>query len=347
MHLPDGILSLPVAAATSAVGVAGFSWGLSRLRGLASERTCVLMGMMGAFIFAAQMVNFPVFPGVSGHLMGGVLSAVVLGPWAGACVMASVLIVQALLFADGGLTALGANFVNMGLLGSVVGHAIFAEGRRLLGGGARGTLIGAMIAAWVAVLLSAGACALELGCSNPGVSWSLLLGWMMLIHAAIGLGEAIITGIVLKSILTARPDLIPGACDTGSAPVHTGRFGLAGLGIALAVAFFAAPFAYNAPDGLETVEARVSLGSESSSHHSHSHSESREDSAPATGLNAPMSDYQLMLPGISSVRLATAFAGVVGTLVVGLVSISLARALVRGSTQLTPSPIAEIGTDAN
>ena len=119
MHVPDAVLSIPVASATAVVGVAGAAWVSVRLRERLRDRTTSMMGMMAACIFAAQMVNFPVFPGVSGHLMGGTLAAVVLGPWAGAGAIGAVLIVQCLLFADGGLTALGANFVNMSLVGAV------------------------------------------------------------------------------------------------------------------------------------------------------------------------------------------------------------------------------------
>jgi cobalt/nickel transport system permease protein len=319
MHLPDGLLSLPVIATTTALGGAGFAYGLGRLRDRSADRTIVLMGMMAAFVFSAQMVNFPVFPGVSGHLMGGVLSAVVLGPWAGACVIGSVLVVQAVLFADGGFTALGANFLNMGLIGSVVGYALFAEARRFLGGGIRGTLIGAMIAAWVAVLISAGLCALELTWSNPGVGGLPLLGWMLLIHAAIGLGEALITGILLRSILAVRPELIPGASEVGPEAGGRRRFALAGIGVAVAVALFVAPFADGAPDGLEAASQKVGM--------------SETPGAPDTGLGTararfepPMPEYQLPIPGVSSIRIWTAAAGAVGTLVVCAVATLLARA---------------------
>ncbi len=141
MHIPDAVLAPQVVAATGVVGAAGFGLGLRRLKSELGERTTVLMGIMSAFVFAAQMVNFPVGPGVSGHLLGGVLAAVMLGPWAGAGVIGAVLIVQCLLFGDGGLTALGANFVNMGLIGSVGGYAIYAPIRRAIGG-RRGVLSG-------------------------------------------------------------------------------------------------------------------------------------------------------------------------------------------------------------
>ena len=135
MHIPDAILSPAVAATTGVIGVAGLMVCVRRVQEQLRDRTTVLMGTMASFVFAAQMVNFPLFPlPISGHLLDGVLSAVILGPWAGAVVIAAVLIVQCLLFGDGGLTALGANFMNMGLVGSVCGYAIYAPIRRGAGG---------------------------------------------------------------------------------------------------------------------------------------------------------------------------------------------------------------------
>ena len=187
------------------------------------------MGTMSAFVFAAQMVNFPLFPlPISGHLLGGVLSAVLLGPWAGAVVIAAVLIVQCLLFGDGGITALGANFLNMGLVGAIGGYAIYAPIRRVIGGRA-GVLIGAMLGAWFSVILASGTFALELAASVGWANFFNVLGWMALVHTGIGLGEAIITGMVLRFVLLVRPDLIdeiqPGRDSSARAPRTSGRRG--------------------------------------------------------------------------------------------------------------------------
>src|SRR5580693_2081496 len=138
MHIPDALLEPKVAAITGMLGAAGLLYALRKLEHHLGERTTVLMGTMSAFVFAGQMVNFPVLYGVSGHLLGGVLAAVMLGPWAGAVVIAAVLIVQCLLFGDGGVTALGANFVNMGLIGSIGGYAIYVPLRRGTRGDPRG-----------------------------------------------------------------------------------------------------------------------------------------------------------------------------------------------------------------
>jgi cobalt/nickel transport system permease protein len=271
------------------------------------------MGMTAAFLFAAQMVNFPVLPGVSGHLLGGVLAAVLLGPWGGAVAVAAVLLVQALLFADGGVTALGANFVNMGLLGSAGGWLIYVSLRRRWAR-ERGVLAAAMVAAWLSVLLSAGACAVELAGSGRWSSLGSVLGWMLLVHAVIGVGEALITGVVVQALLRTRPDLIPDPDAAAAGGVGAARIqaGLAGLAVALAVAMFLGPLAWDWPDGLEWVSEKVGL---------------KIDEQETAGLPAAMPDYQLKLPGVDSLRLATAAAGAVGTLVVFAAAAGLGRAL--------------------
>ena len=311
MHIPYDVLSTPVAATTGVVGAAGLAVGLRKLRARASDRTTVLMGMMSAFLFAAQMVNFRLYPlPVSGHLLGGVLAAVMLGPWAGAVVVAAVLLVQAFLFGDGAVTALGANFVNMGLIGSVLGYAIYAPIRRAVGGRG-GVIVGGMVAAWFSVLLASGAFAVELAASGRGGNFLRVLGWMALIHAAIGLGEALITGLVLRSVLLARPDLIdePGAGAGPGRAVRWVQAAGAGLAVALAVAIFLAPFAARDPDGLEFVGERLGF--------------LKEGPAP---FAAPIPDYSLPIPGVEHVAVATAAAGAVGTLVVFVVGLALARA---------------------
>ena len=204
------------------------------------------MGTMAAFVFAAQMVNFPLGP-VLGAPARWVLAAVLLGPWAGAVVIAAVLIVQCLLFGDGGLTALGANFVNMGLIGSVVGYAIYAPIRRAIGG-SRGVIFGAMAAAWFSVILAAGAFSVELAASGHRADFLRVLSWMALVHAVIGVGEAVITGLVLRFILLTRPDLIyepdADAGDVGERRLRDWwQVAAAGLAISLAVGIFLAPFA--------------------------------------------------------------------------------------------------------
>jgi cobalt/nickel transport system permease protein len=271
---------------------------------------------MSACIFAAQMVNFPLLVApVSGHLLGGVLAAVMLGPWAGSCVIATVLIVQCLLCGDGGLTALGANFVNMGLIGSVGGYAIYAPIRRAFGG-PRGVLIGAMAAAWFSVILAAGAFSVELAASGRHDDFLSVLGWMVLVHAAIGTGEAIITGLIIKFVLQTRPDLIYNPEPIHDSPVtRWGQVALSGLGIAMVVAIFLAPFASEHPDGLENVGERMNFID--------------EKSTPQPLVRPLIPEYKL--PGLEhSKRLATAAAGAIGTLVVFAVGLGLARTFATG-----------------
>ncbi|HZW30061.1 MAG TPA: energy-coupling factor ABC transporter permease [Isosphaeraceae bacterium] len=317
MHIPDAVLDPKVAAVTGVLGAAGLLFAMRKLERQLGERTTVLMGTMSAFVFAGQMVNFPVGP-CSGHLLGGALSAVLLGPWAGAVVIAAVLLVQCFLFNDGGLTALGANFVNMGLIGSVGGYAIYAAFRRAIAG-PKGVLIAAMCAAWFSVLLAAGAFAVELGASGRRDDFLRILSWMALVHAAIGVGEAVITGTVVRFVLLRRPDLLEPGAGPGLGPRSAGgkpwvQVAIAGLGIALAVAVFLAPFASELPDGLEYVGSRLGFLAEES---------------PPAAISAPLADYRLELPGLEHVKLATALAGVIGTLVVFGVSWGMARALPR------------------
>jgi len=314
MHIPDAMLDPRVALVTGLVGAGGLLFGLRRLERRLGERTTVLMGTMSAFVFAAQMVNFPIGPGVSGHLLGGVLASVLLGPWAGAVVIAAVLLVQCFLFADGGVTALGANFVNMGLIGAVGGYAIYAPIRRWMGG-PKGVLIAAMVAAWFSVLLAAGALAVELAASGRRADFFRILTWMALVHAAIGLGEAIITGLVVRFLLVRRPDLFETPDETQAGISVAGRWGqtlVGGLAVAMAVAVFLAPFASQLPDGLEFVGGKLGFLSES---------------ARPPAILAPIPDYQLSIPGLKHVKVATAAAGLVGTLVVFGVAWGMARVL--------------------
>ena len=182
-------------------------YAIKRLNHARTERTTVLMGTTAAFLFAAQMVNFPVGPGVSGHLLGGVLASALLGPWAGMVVIATVLMVQCVLFGDGGLTALGANFINMGLIGAGGGYAIQASLRRAISG-PRGTLLAVIAAAWFSVILASGAFAVELALGGRVQDFPSILTWMALVHAGIGVGEALITGGVVRYVLLRRPDLL-------------------------------------------------------------------------------------------------------------------------------------------
>jgi cobalt/nickel transport system permease protein len=171
------------------------------------ERAVPLMGVMAAFIFAAQMFNFQIPGGTSGHLLGGVLAAVLLGPWAGTIVMACVVGVQALVFQDGGLVVLGTNIFNMGIIGTVGGYALYRFLAAMLGGEERGRLPAAAVAAWVSVEVAAIIAAFQLAISDTtslGAALVAMAGW----HAVIGVGEALITVAALSFIAASRADLL-------------------------------------------------------------------------------------------------------------------------------------------
>jgi cobalt/nickel transport system permease protein len=208
MHIPDGFLNLPVSLITWVLAIALIGISLRKAQAEYQERTVPLMGVCAAFIFAAQMINFPIPGGTSGHLLGGTLAGVLLGPWAGSLVMAVVFIVQGFLFQDGGLTVLGANIVNMGLVGTFGGYYLYRSIRKALGRDSwLGISVGTAVAAWTSVFVASLVCALELGLSGTiplPVAVAAMAGW----HALIGIGEAVITVIAVSFIYRTRPDLL-------------------------------------------------------------------------------------------------------------------------------------------
>lgn len=206
LHAPDGFVSVPIAIAMWAVTVVVVTYAVRQTNRHLDERAVPLLGVMAAFIFAAQMFNFPVVGGTSGHLLGGVLAAVLLGPWAATLVMTAVVAVQALLFQDGGLVIMGANIFNMGIVGTLGGYALYRALCGLLGGEERGRLPAAAVAAWTAVVAGAVAMALQLGASGV-VPLELTLPAMVGVHALIGIGEALITVAALGFIAVTRADL--------------------------------------------------------------------------------------------------------------------------------------------
>ena len=205
MHIPDGFLDAKTWATLGAVSAAAVGTAAVYARRSLEDRDIPLMGVMSAFIFAAQMLNFPVAGGTSGHFLGGALAAILLGPARGFLVMTAILIVQAFLFGDGGVTALGANVFNMGVIGAVGAYLIYRAARRILGGGAIG--VPAFIAAWASVVLAALACSLELAASGT-VPLGTVIPAMVGIHAIIGVGEGLITVGALALVRRARPELL-------------------------------------------------------------------------------------------------------------------------------------------
>ena len=208
LHIPDGFLSLPVSLFTWIAALVLISLSLKRVEREYQERAVPLMGVCAAFIFAAQMINFPIPGGTSGHLLGGTLAGILLGPWAGTLVMAVVFIVQAFLFQDGGLTVLGANIFNMGLIGTFGGYYLYRWLRFSIGRNQwRGMLVGTMVAAWTSVVAAAAMTSLELALSGT-VPLKIALIAMIFWHCLIGIGEAIITSIAVSFVWRSRPDLL-------------------------------------------------------------------------------------------------------------------------------------------
>jgi cobalt/nickel transport system permease protein len=207
MHIPDGFLSPEVAGATALVTVAAVGYGLKTASETLDERRVPLLGGTGAFVFAAQMLNFPVAGGTSGHFLGAALAAILLGPWLACLTMAVVIGLQAFVFADGGITALGANVLNMGVIGALlVGGLMFAT-RRVLPKSRKVLLAISGIGAWLAVMAGATATSVELAVSGT-VPFDTVLPAMLGVHALIGIGEAVVTVAAVAAVLAARPDVI-------------------------------------------------------------------------------------------------------------------------------------------
>jgi cobalt/nickel transport system permease protein len=316
MHIPDGFLDGKTAVVTSALAVAGVGLALRQVRRELPARRVPLLGLGAAFLFAAQMLNFPVAGGTSGHLIGGVLMAALLGPAAAVVVVATVLIVQCFLFADGGLTALGANIFNMGIAGAAGGFAVYRLLSRVLPG-LRGQVAAVAFAGWASTVIAAICCAGQLAWSGT-TSWAPAFSAMAGIHMIIGLGEGLISALVFVGVRHTRPELALASPAPGQPAAVSGWWlvyaGLAVLGLVL----FAAPFASPLPDGLEAVAAKLGF----------------EHAAHDPVLPAPAADYAV--PGVHWAAGATALAGAIGAVVVFLLAWLLARWLVR--ERPAPSP---------
>ena len=249
LHIPDGFLSTPIALVGWLLAIVLIVLALRQTRDQLGERQVPILGVMAAFIFAAQAINFPVAGGTSGHLLGGALAAIVLGPWAAVLVMTAVVGLQGLLFQDGGLIVMGWNITNMGILTAFVGVAAYRLGVGMTGKGRTWLIVWGALAAWLSVEAGALATALQLALSGTSplvVALPAMLG----VHALIGIGEAIITVGALLLIAQARPDLL---AMGEAAPGARSAVGIgAGLVIAVVVAGLSL-FASPSPDGLERV----------------------------------------------------------------------------------------------
>ena len=306
LHAPDGFFSLPVAVAGYVAAAVFIGIAIRQTNKNLNERIVPMMGVMAAFIFAAQMLNFPVAGGTSGHLIGGALAAIILGPWAAILVMTAVVGLQALLFQDGGLVVLGINLLNMSIMSVLAGYGAYWVFRKL-GTSFKCLMIGGFIAAWLSVVISAASTALLLGLSGT-TPLVIALPAMVGVHMLIGIGEGLITVFALSFIRTARPALLQAPADARAsgmpaaqaiAPAEKSmglRWWVLGYVIAVAVTLLA-PLASGSPDGLERVAGDYGFIE-------------RAQDAPY----ALIADYAI--PGIQNEALAAILAGVIGVTVV-------------------------------
>ena len=304
MHLPDGVLDAKTALLSYGVAAAGVGVALREVRTSLEPRQIPLLGLGAAFVFAAQMLNFPVAGGTSGHLLGGVLAAILLGPGAAVLIMTCVLMVQCLMFADGGLLALGANVFNMGIANVCGGYFAFRLVRRVIRmEERRATVFAAAFAAWFGTVQASILCAGELALSRT-VPWSIAFPAMASVHMVIGAGEGLATGLIVLAVLRARPQLLAGTHSPGWSP-GVGAIGY-GVLVCLGLVLFVAPFACSWPDALDSLAQHLGLA--------------------ATTPAAPMAEYRF--PLIGSVTTATAVAGAVGTVAAFVAAYALARVAV-------------------
>ncbi|WP_019815280.1 energy-coupling factor ABC transporter permease [Saccharomonospora saliphila] len=226
LHVSDGLLDVPTSLGFGALAVVGIAVAAARSRRDLDERLVPLVGLVAAFVFAVQMLNFPVLPGVSGHVLGGALAALLVGPWVGALAVGVVLVVQALLFADGGLSALGVNITNIALLGTVSGYLVAVALRRVAVGSRAGLVVVAFVSALVTTLVAAGGFVVEYAIGGQGaVPIGGLAAAMLGVHALIGLGEGAVTAVTVAAVSSARPDLVyllrgrpPGSATADATP---------------------------------------------------------------------------------------------------------------------------------
>ena len=320
MHIPDGFIDGKTVATTAVLSAVGVGLALRRVRRTLPARRIPMLGLSAAFLFAAQMLNFPVISGTSGHLIGGVLVAALLGPSAAVVVVTTVLIVQCFLFQDGGVLALGANVFNMAILGAGGGWVIYRCVSASLRG-PRGQITAVAFAGWLSTVLAATGCAAQLAWSGK-VDWKSAFTAMVGVHALIGLGEGLISALVFAAIQRTRPELME--TDAASGPqVRWGEFALYGLLAAMGLALFVAPLACPWPDGLESVAEKLGFA----------------PAATQPTLPALAPDYAF--PGVRSASLATALGGAVGCAIVFALAFLLARVLVPKRAEIVPAAAAQ------
>ena len=317
MHIPDGFLDAKTIISTTVFSAVGFGTALHRLKNTILPRQIPLIGLTAAFIFVAQMLNFPVVAGTSGHLIGSVLIAVLLGPSAAVVVMTSVLIVQCFLFADGGVLALGANIFNMAIIGSFIGYSIFRIVSKIIPG-RRGWFTAIIFAAWCSTVIASIFCAGELAWSGI-VRWNAAFSVMANVHMLIGIGEGLITALVIAAVLKTRADLLDTDKLNGFNSRHRELI-IYGAIIAIGLLLFVSPFVSQWPDGLEKTAALLGFESKTLDY---------------SLVSSPIFDYKL--PGIGSPALATTLAGMIGAIIVFILAYMISKILVSKSDERIPT----------
>ncbi|MER8067234.1 energy-coupling factor ABC transporter permease [Streptomyces sp. NPDC094034] len=344
MHVPDGFIDLPVSAATGAVAAGAVAVSLRGARRELDERTAPLAGLVAAFIFAVQMLNFPVAAGTSGHLLGGALAAILVGPYTGVLCISVVLLMQGILFADGGLTALGVNITDMAVVTTVVAYALFRTLVKLLPRTRRSVTVASFVAALVSVPAAALGFTLFywIGGTTDIPIGKVLTG-MVGVHVLIGIGEAAITALTVGAVIAVRPDLVYGARGL-SAPLKlrvggelvdaapasepaptaarsTRKVWATGLVTALVLAGFVSFYASASPDGLEKVAADQGIDRKTEPHHT---------------ADSPLADYGVK--DVDDARISGGLAGVIGVGATVVVGSGVFWAVRRRRTAAEPAP---------
>ncbi|MEU8030312.1 energy-coupling factor ABC transporter permease [Streptomyces sp. NPDC049099] len=317
MHVPDGFIDAPTSAVTAVVAAGALAVSLRGARRELDERTAPLAGLVAAFIFAVQMLNFPVAAGTSGHLLGGALAAILVGPFTGVLCVSVVLLMQGVLFADGGLTALGVNITDMALTTTVVSYAVFRALLAVLPRKRRSVTVASFVAALVSVPAAAVVFTLLYAAGGTtDVSLGKVATAMIGVHVLIGIGEAVITALTVSAVIAVRPDLVHGArglrqrlklrvdgalvdAPAPTAPVaaRASRRALwvTGLVTSLVLAGFVSFYASSAPDGLEKVAHDKGIDKKEEKH---------------AAADSPLADYGVR--NVSDARLSGGLAGVIG-----------------------------------
>ncbi|MCV2464177.1 energy-coupling factor ABC transporter permease [Streptomyces sp. ICN988] len=320
MHVPDGFINAPTSAVTGVVAAGAIAVSLRGARRELDERTAPLAGLVAAFIFAVQMLNFPVAAGTSGHLLGGALAAILVGPFTGVLCVSVVLLMQGILFADGGLTALGVNITDMAIVTTVVAYALFRGLVKVLPRTRRSVTVASFVAALVSVPAAALAFTVLYWIGGTtDVAIGKVATAMVGVHVLIGIGEAVITALTVGAVIAVRPDLVygarglqqrlklrvngelvdaPGASGPAPAPAAARshrKVWITGLVASLVLAGFVSFYASADPDGLEKVAADKGIDEKTEEH---------------AAADSPLADYGVK--DISDARISGGLAGVIG-----------------------------------